>query len=376
MNLKNLKIGTQLKLGFAVLLLFVIVLGTVSYFQTDKIRLQSETMYDHSVQVRRAIGLLRSDILTMQRDMKDLFLAAAEQEIAIDLNRIEASRTSAFEQIDMLYSQYLGPRSDVDSTKQSFATWNSLQNETIRLFRAGKTRDAAKRSAAFGVGGKQAEVVLAALQKIDDFAKNKGDALYASSRELNDTLDRQLILLVVAILLISLIINYILLRNIREPLDNLTDAARHFQEGAMNARSSYESNNEFGLLSASFNTLADSIQANMDLNEKAASLAGIMLSEDDAKKFFHATLGALVTHTGSQLAAVYLLSDDKKTFEHFESIGMDENARQSFAADSFEGEFGSALSLRKVHHIKNIPEDTQFVFHTVSGKFMPREILT
>lgn len=376
MKVLDLKIGTQLKLGFAALLLFVIILGAMSYFQSDQLHLQTETMYNHPLKVRRAIGELRADILAIRVNMKDIILVTDKKEIAFDLNQMELSKTNAFEQIDILYSQYLGPRADVDSVKQEFIVWNSVREETIRLLHAGKKQEAAGRTAIFGVGGKQAEKVLTALHKIDVFAMNKGGELYATSKELNDSLNNQLFLLVGIIVLLSLAIIYILLRNIRKPLAVMTDAMQRFHAGDMNARISWESKNEFGVLSASFNTLAESIQIKTDLDGKFSALASLMLSEYDMKRFFQATLNALAAHTGSQIAAIYLLSDGKRTFEHFESIGVDDTARQSFAADRFEGEFGAVLSTRKVQHIKSIPEDTRFVFNTVSGRFIPREIIT
>ena len=374
--MKNLKIATQILLGFAAMLFFVIVLGVISYMQSDQLNLQTETMYNHPLKVRHAIGALRANILSIRVDVKDIFLSTDEKEIAFDLNQMEISKTSAFEQIDILYSQYLGPRADIDSVKQSFVKWNSILQETIRMLNAGKKQEASNRTKSFGLIGIQAEAILVAVQKIDDFAKNKSDELYTTSQELNDSLNRQLILLVAAIVLLSLTISYILLRNIRKPLAILTGATNRFHEGDMAARSSFESKNEFGMLSVSFNTLAESIQRNTELSEKASNLSGVMLSEDDARKFFLTTLTTLSEYTGSQMAAVYLLSEDKKSYDHFESIGINDNARQSFAALNFEGEFGVVLSSRKVQHIKTIPEDTRFVFQTVSGRFIPHEIIT
>ncbi len=374
--MKNLKIATQILLGFAAMLFFVIVLGVISYMQSDQLNLQTETMYNHPLKVRHAIGALRANILSIRVDVKDIFLSTDEKEIAFDLNQMEISKTSAFEQIDILYSQYLGPRADIDSVKQSFVKWNSILQETIRMLNAGKKQEASNRTKSFGLSGIQAEAILVAVQKIDDFAKNKSDELYTTSQELNDSLNRQLILLVAAIVLLSLTISYILLRNIRKPLAILTGATNRFHEGDMAARSSFESKNEFGMLSVSFNTLAESIQRNTELSEKASNLSGVMLSEDDARKFFLTTLTTLSEYTGSQMAAVYLLSEDKKSYDHFESIGINDNARQSFAALNFEGEFGVVLSSRKVQHIKTIPEDTRFVFQTVSGRFIPHEIIT
>jgi signal transduction histidine kinase/CheY-like chemotaxis protein len=376
MNLKNLSIGTQLNLSFATMLLFVVVLGAISYQQSDKIHQQTETMYDHPVLVRRAIGLLHSDLLGIRLSMKDLFLGSDEKEIALSLNRIETLKMHAFEQIDKIYTSYLGPRTDVDSLKHAFILYNSVREETVRLFRAGKIQEAASRTKHTGIGGNHSDKVLAALQKIDDFARIKGDTLYANSKFLNNTLHTQLILIIAVMLVLSIIIIFLLMRSIRTPLTELTEATQHFHKGDMEARCAYKSQNEIGELSASFNTLAEGIQSTVSLNEKVVSLARMLLSKYEVKEFFQDTINALAIHTGSQIAAVYLLSDDKKTFEHFESIGVDDNARQSFAADRLEGEFGAVLSQSKIQHIKNIPANTRFVFQTVSGQFIPNEIIT
>jgi signal transduction histidine kinase/DNA-binding response OmpR family regulator/HAMP domain-containing protein len=376
MRLKNLKIGTQLRVGFAAMLFFVVVLGSISYQQSAKIHLQTKTMYNHPVLVRRAIGLLSSDILGIQVNIKDLFLSSDEKEIAFNLSQIELRNANSFEQISLIYTSYLGPVNDVDSVKKAFIIWKSTCDETVHLFRDKKIQEAASRAKAFGICGRNAVMALDALQKIDDFARNKGDELYTASIELNNSLKNQLFLLIAAILLLSVLIYTILLRAVSKPIDELTQATKRFHEGDLNARSSNTSKNEFGALSASFNKMVENIQLKTDLDEKFAALASLMLSEYDIKKFFQSTLNALAEYTSSQIAVIYLLSDNKKSFDHFESIGLDHNARQSFAADLFEGEFGAVLSTRKIQHLKNIPEDTRFIFHTVSCKLIPREIIT
>ncbi len=376
MTLKNLNIGTQLKAGFTILLMFVVILGIVAYFQSDKIQQSTEDIYNHPLMVQRTIGLLRFDVLIIQRDMKDLFLVTDETLIARDISEVELMKAGAFEQIESLYNHYLGSRSDVDSLKKALILWNSLHDETLRLFRSGKTAEAVARTRNNGVAAKQIEVIIRAIKKIDDFAQYKAYALFKASDELNTILNVQLFMIVALILVLSLIMGILILRNIRRPLAELTQVAHQFHGGDLGARSSYHSANEIGLLSASFNTLAESIQVKNDLDKKFENLAALMLSEYDAKKFFQATLNALAAYTGSQMAAIYLLSDDKQAFDHFESIGVDNNARQSFAATNFEGEFGAVLASRQVKHLKNIPENTRFVFHTVTGKYIPHEIIT
>lgn len=376
MNLKNIKIGTLLQLGFALILLFVIILGTIAYLQADKIHQQTETIYNHPLKVRQAIGEIKSYVLHIRIDMRGILLADDSGEMENLVNQIAADKASVLSEVEKLKQIYLGPLQDIDDFSIEFAKWVSIYDETIRLLKSGKTEEAHLRHKTGGIALVQAERVFTTLQKIDDFARAKADAIFTTSTELHDSLNNQLILIIAAILFLSLLTGYILLHNIRKPIDELTLATQRFEAGDMDARSSNTSKNEFGVLAASFNSMVENIQMKTELDEKFATLASLMLSEYDIKEFFQTTINTLAAHTGSQMAAIYLLSDDKKTFNHFESTGVDDNARQSFAADRFEGEFGTILTSRKVHHIKTVPEDTRFIFNTVSGKFIPREIIT
>ncbi len=376
MKLSTIKIKTQLQLGFAVIVLFVGVLGAVTWFQTDAIAGQTWLIYNHPLTIRRAIGEFTADVLYIRIGMKDLMLARSDAEIAETLAEIESYQADAFDQIEIFYAQYLGPRSDVDLVKQEFIKWNAVRAETIRQLRAGNIAEAIAETQPGGAGWNQAKTLLGAVGKIDSFAKNKGDELYAGAQQLNVNLNRQLLILVGAILIMTVVIVYYLLHNIRQPLDELTRATQAFKTGNLQARSAYTLKNEFGVLSDSYNQLAETIQLNLESKEKTANLAGLMLSLDDARPFFQTTLTALAEHTGSQMAAVYLLSSDRKSFDHYASIGLNEGGRASFAADVFEGEFGAALASGKIQHIAAIPADTRFAFSTVSGTFTPREIIT
>ncbi|MDP3452183.1 MAG: response regulator [Bacteroidales bacterium] len=376
MKLKDLKIATQLIIGFVTMMLLVAVLGFISYEQTYKIALQTETMYNHPLQVRRALGTFKFDITAIHREMKDLFLPEGEARMPMIINNIELHKSSAFDQLNIVYKWYLGPRSDIDTLKQNFITWNSLREETILLHREGKTTEAALRTLSSGIAGSQVEALYRSLEKIDTFARNKGDSLHSTSQELNRSLNKQLFILITAFLMLMLLVSNFLLRAVRLPIDELSGAATRFREGDLNARSANTSRNEFGGLAASFNSLVDTIQAKVEISDKVVVLTGKMLSEDDAKKFFGSTLQIMMDQTGSQMAAAYLLSDDKRRYEHFESVGIDDDAKKSFSASGNEGEFGAAVTTHNIQHLKNIPETTRFLYNTVKGKFIPNEIIT
>ena len=376
MKFKDLKIGTQLKCGFAVILLFVAVLGITSYFQTSQMHLQIETMYQHPLQVRRALWEIKGNILNMRMNIRDLLLNEDGSSRQLILNEIAVNKTNVLTEIEKLREIYLGPKTDIDDFSREFTKWVAIRDESIRLIAAGRLDEAKLRHQPGGIAPVQAEKVLKAMEKISIFSLNKANELHKNSEDLYSLLNMQLGFLVGVILLFSLFLMFVLSRNIRKPLEILGEATRRFRKGDLSARSLYESGNEFGVLSSSFNKMAESVQTNAELDQKTANLASLMLSKYDPEEFFKETITSLAGHTNSQIAAVYLLSEDKRSFRHFESIGADNNAKLSFPAVDPEGEFGAAIFSRKIQHIKNIDENTRFAFHTVSGKFIPNEIIT
>ncbi len=376
MKTRDIKIGTQLKIGFGIIILLILILSAISLRQTDKIAAQTTDIYNHPLTVRRAIGELKADILFMRLGMKEVCLAENDKEIAAILQAIEKYKANVNKQFEILNNRYLGPHKDIEDAFNDFVKWNTIRDETIRLRREGKIIEATARSKTGGVGVNQAEIVLDRFLKIDNFALNKGDQFYLNSVKLDNSLKRQLGFLIAGILAFTLLVVYILARNIRKPLTELSYVTKLFKDGEMDARSSYASHNEFGLLSSTFNDLAKNIQAEFLINDKTSKLSEVMLSENDAHQFCHVLLSNLLEETGSQIGAVYLLNDEKTEFERFEYIGMDVEGNKTFSAVNFEGEFGPALATKKIQIINNIPNDTSFTFSTVSGKFKPREIIT
>ncbi len=376
MKLKDFKISTQLRIGFSILILFVVILSTVSYTQKEKLYQQLDTMYEHPFQVRIALGDIEEHIKSIQFDYRNALLADTRAEIDSAMQQTDVSEDQILKAFNVLEDRYLGSQDQVQNARNAFVLWLSSHEQAREFIYAGKLEEAKKKFRDEGEVGRARAVLLFNIKKIDDFAKAKAEQLFETSKQLKKELNFQLLYIFVTVLLLSLIIIYTLLRNIQNPINNLTEATQRFHQGDMEARSSYLSENEFGILAHSYNTLAEGIQKSLELREKAADISGIMLSEDDISKFFQTTLTKLASHTGSQMGAIYLLSEDKKSFEHFFSLGMNGTATQTFKADSFEGEFGPALFSHKVQHIKKVAENTRFVLNTPSGKFIPSEILT
>ena len=380
MKFKDLKIGTQLTIGIGIIIVMAVLLGATAVVQEESLWEDTSDLYEHPLKVRRAAGALEADILRIDRGMKDLFLTENEQEREQILQGISADEADAFQQFDILYDRYLGPRSDIDTLYSDFVQWNTIRGETIRLLREGKTAEAASRTKSTGVEGALIEKMIGGGLIIGDFALIKADELYQSAQQQKDDLTIQLAALLAATLLLFFVVSYILLKAVRDPLLELTGVTEQYQHGDYSARSRIVSPNEVGALATSFNTLADTLQTELQARENAAGIAtgiaAIRLSEEKLHLFCRDLLVVLMQYTDSQVGVIYFLNAQKTEFSLFESIGLSASARPSFSATMYEGEFGAALATRQIQHITDIPEDTVFILSTVSGDIRPKDILT
>jgi len=378
MKIKNLKIGTQLTFAFIILLILVLIMGYVSYYQTNRIHKQIEIIYNHPLKVQSAIGAIAEGVNQLHWAMETAMTFGNFKEMKPFTKIMNENDVIIQKNIKILENNFLGPKEYVEELILLTSECKQNRDFVFHLIEADNWEQATKINIHTGtvLGSEHLNQINRIIDKIRNFALQKADELQNESHQLNINLNIQLLAILAIMFIIVIIINYLLIRNLRTPLSELTSATQRFSQGDLNARSSYQSKNELGVLAESFNTLAENIQSNMDINEKTAVLTKKMLSEDDAKRFFNSTLEILMQNTGAQMGAVYLLGEDKTTFDHFVSTGIDAEARKSFSATYAEGEFGAALKTKKIQYIKDIPENTRFQFQTITGNMGPHEIIT
>jgi len=375
-SIRNFKIKTQLFISLGLMFLFVIILGVVSYRQSTEIHRQTEMMYNHPLQVRRAISSINSDILNIQLNFREMIFLKGDEDRQNRAAKIALAAADAQKQFNILYVQFLGSINDVDEARDAFIIWNNAREENQKLLMNGKIDIVIDNISETGRVGLLREKMMKEIRDIDNFAINKANSLYLNSQRLSDELNKELIAIVACILLAILFVSFFLYDSIRKPIKELLSTTRKFADGDMNARSYIDVKNEYGELSQSFNSLFKSVQLTDDLDKKVAAFSELMFLKEDPYSFFSSILPVLATNTNSQIVAVYLLSDDKKRYSHYQSFGAERNIPQTFEAGNFEGEFGIVLSTGKMHIINQIPIDTRFAFQTVSGTMIPREIIT
>jgi two-component system sensor histidine kinase/response regulator len=212
----KIPIGTQLKLGLFLPVFFVIVLGIVSYIQSNKHYKKTEALYSRTLILERSISMLKTFIISLHRDMKDISIDTKEKDIDIELQWIKWWQLRASGQIDTIYIEYTGHRSDIDSLSGDYAALNNLCINTIKLMQAGKRSEVLNRTKTNGIISQKAEKLLAKLDEISNLTIKKDDELYLDLVQLGNAFNRRMLILIILIFLFSLVINFILTRNIAE----------------------------------------------------------------------------------------------------------------------------------------------------------------
>lgn len=376
MKLNKLKISTQLILGFAAVLLFVGVLGTVSFFQTNQIQGNLDTLYNHPLIVRRALSDLRLDISEMQLLQREMLITQDENGPIQLAEAIALEELNARENIDILEERYLGPKSDIVRIKQDFESWKTLFDMDTQLIINKETALFVSHVGTDGSTFVALSSLTEAVSIVDQFARNKGDSLYEEAVLNKTELNTQLMILIGVILLLTLIISYSIVRTIQTPLQHINTAVTQFHKGNMKARIVYDRHNEFSQIADSINIMMEDVDRNSMLKDQVSDLSSVMLIEDNQEKFFRNLMPLLMENTNSQLSAVYLLNEKKESFDHFISIGASSDIKKSYSLKDLEGEMGKSIITGKRVIISDIPESTQFAYHSNSGTFLPKEIMT
>jgi len=378
MRIENLKIRSQLIAGLSMLMLFVLIMGGISFHNSNILHHQTHLMHEHPLQVRNAIGEIRSDVYLIHWALET---ALSFDDFALMepyIQTILQSEANLQKNFNLLDNSMLDLALPVNNLRQITLGCKGNRDRVINLLQAGEDEKADEINIHKGtvIGSNHLEEIIHEIGVLSDAAKTNADLLLQRSEKIRKDLTLQLIVILIFLMLASFIINYLLLHNIRTPLNDLTNATERFANGDLSARSSIRSTNELGQLAASFNTLAQKIQENIELNGKISDLSATMLSYDDTATFFLNTMQKLLEQTRSQIAAAYLLSDDEKSYDLFQCIGLNNQARRTFDAQSAEGEIGLVIKSGKIQHIKDISEKALFTFNVSGGSFRPSEMIT
>jgi len=376
MKLRDTKIGHQLILTFIAIFIFFSTIGIIAILDSNISQSNMNTFFQHPYEIRRAISTIRIAVTDLQLQQRDLSIVDDETLAQKILDQISLDNLEILDNIDILDSLYLGSHTDILAIKQDYALWKEAYDSDTQLISDGNSSAYTNNILVNGRTDVKIDSLYSAVKIVDDYAQTTANSLYLSSIKKNNELFNQMLITIFAIFVLLGLIGYYLIRNIKKPIMTINEAVEKFHNGEMNSRIKYNRHNEFGVITESINKMADKVQLASVVSDRINNISRIMLSEEDTNQFFRKTLAQLMVDTNAQIAAVYSYNPINKMFEYLISIGGTQEIKQSFSATDFEGELGLSFASRKVSIVKNISDQTRFVYKTGSGKLLPHEIMT
>ncbi len=186
---------------------------------------------------------------------------------------------------------------------------------------------------------------------------------------------RNIALLVVIFAVATYFFAVILSRILSEPLVEMATVSRKLQKGILSARNRVEREDEIGFLAQAINAMADSMVAQIYVQQNSTEINNSMVESNDLRTASQSLVEKLLDVTDSDLCIFYMRGDDGKTFEHMASVGANRDLLKPFDGAILEGGLGKALASKKIFRTTDIPEDTHFIFRTAAGASVPKEIV-
>jgi len=155
------------------------------------------------------------------------------------------------------------------------------------------------------------------------------------------------ILFFIAMVVIFLIVFWIS-KIIAKPIVDMSIATQKIRGGDYSVRNVVGSADEIGFLAASVNEMTASIESYTNIQKGVADISETMIGRSSTEEFASELLKQLMEITGSNMSAFYILNEEKFQFEHFTSVGANQELLTPFDAKNPEGEFGYAVSNKKI----------------------------
>ncbi|MED3955187.1 methyl-accepting chemotaxis protein [Priestia aryabhattai] len=261
--LRNLSIYRKLLVMVTISTISLIAVAVISYFYTQRIADSSESMYKDRLQPIRQLGQIRINNRAIDANTLEIILSKDEGYQRQRLDEIGAKETENNKLMTQYKTTFL-----LDSEKEKLAVYEEnigdltqARREVIRLAQDNKGDEA------YDVFSKK----IAALRKtvnqtLDDLQTINNDeakSIYQKNKESVKSAVTTLLLISALVILLTIAVGLLIARMITKPLKNIKNLMEAAKDGDLQVQGTYESKDEIGLLTASFNKMIGGLKEMM-----------------------------------------------------------------------------------------------------------------
>lgn len=276
--LNNMKVGVRLGLGFGIIVLLLIAVGAVGYFQMQNLEATTIKLYDYPFTLTNASKSLIMDTLQIRLDMKTLVSANNTPDLEKAIISVDLDEQQAQQDLSVIDTSYLGDKKDVENVRQLLSEWKSVRAEQITFMREGKATEA--QALHDGAGGQKMDEVEAGVRLLETGVMSRAAAFMNNVKADAQQANLFILALIIIAIIIAVVIAIVLTRTITRPLGVLVDAAENIANKNLTVNIPAEDRrDEVGRVLQSFRRMVASLQDQLKVINEGVNVLSSSASE-------------------------------------------------------------------------------------------------
>ncbi|MFI2958646.1 MULTISPECIES: methyl-accepting chemotaxis protein [Priestia] len=253
--LRNLSIYRKLLIMVIISTISLITVAVISYFYTQQIADSSESMYNDRLQPIRQLGQIRTNNRAIDANTLEMILSKGENYQRKRLDEIQEKEAENKELMAQYKKTFL-----LDSEKEKLAVYEeNIGNLTQARSEAIQLAQDEKGDEAYNVFSKQIVPLRTTINNtLDDLQTINNDeakSIYQKNKQSAKSAVTTLLLVSALVILLTIGIGLLIARMITKPLNDIKNLMETAKDGDFQVKGTYESNDEIGSLTASFNKM-------------------------------------------------------------------------------------------------------------------------
>lgn len=253
--LRNLSIYRKLLVMVIISTISLIAVAVISYLYTQRIADSSESMYNDRLQPIRQLGQIRTNNRAIDANTLEMILSKDENYQRKRLDEIQEKEAennklmAQYEKTFMLDNE----KEKLDVYKENIRNLTQARSEAIQLAQDEKGDEA------YNVFSKQIVTLRTTINNtLDDLQtinNEEAKSIYQKNKQSVKSAVTTLLLVSALVILLTVAVGLLIARMITKPLNDIKNLMETAKDGDFQVQGTYESQDEIGLLTASFNKM-------------------------------------------------------------------------------------------------------------------------
>jgi signal transduction histidine kinase/CheY-like chemotaxis protein/phage tail protein X len=202
----KLKIRTKLLFSFTFILLFSSLVSIYGLFQMNVLADLTTKIYNHPLQVTRAVLTANTGIIKMHRSMKDVALATNNDELEAAHLQVNQYEQEVYRQFAIVQQWILGNEGAalIAETHHIFEEWAPIREQVIALMKKEYREQAS--AITKGKGAEHVALLDRKMEALKNYAANKANGMYESAQVTRNRVMATTILALIVVIILSIVV--------------------------------------------------------------------------------------------------------------------------------------------------------------------------